>query len=85
MKCFMLIIVFLAIISMILAQKKASNVVMKYEEVLKIDQLEVTESDKPKNADPAYNSAPFGQKSKFQPPQHWYGNSHGQKVGGRTH
>lgn len=76
----MLIIVILAIISMSLAEDGVATVVIKYDGV-----QEVTESVNTVKVNPTNNPAPFGFKSKFQQPQHWYGNSHGQQFGGRTH
>ncbi|CAO1342302.1 unnamed protein product [Diamesa tonsa] len=80
MKCFMLIIVILAILSMSSAQDAGATVVVKHDDV-----QEVTESSNTAKVNPSHNSAPFGHKSKFQQPSHWYGNSHGQQFGGRTH
>lgn len=71
----MLIVVILAIISMSFAQ----DVVVKADDV-----QEITErTDNPTKVNPTHNPAPFGLQSKIQHQNHWYGNSHGQKNGGR--
>lgn len=81
MKCFMLILVVLVIMSMSSAEDAVATIVEKHDG----DVQEVTESSNTVKNNPSHNPAPFGLKPKFQQPQHWYGNSHGQQFSGRTH
>ena len=81
MKCFMLIIFALTIMSMSSAEDAVVTYVIKHDGAVQ----EVTESSNTVNNNPSHNPAPFGFKPKFQQPQHWYGNSHGQQFSGRTH